>query len=107
VVLLEPGWTGLLDDPRGWSDVFAFADVASDVVHIYSDPSDEVTPLSLGRPLFNPVFYFEPPTMPEVVYHQVPGVVYTLISDVPEPSSFVLLCIGIMSLIAYAWRRRK
>ena len=104
VVLLKPGWTGLPDDPMGWSDVFAFADAAPDVVHIYVDPRDEVTPLNLGRPLFNPVYYFDPPTLPEVVYHQVPGTVYTLISDVPEPSTLVLLGIGAISLIAYAWR---
>jgi hypothetical protein len=107
VVLVEPDWTGSLDDPRGWGNVFAFADVALDVVHIYSDPTDGVTPLNLGRPLFNPVFYYEPPTLPEIVCHQVPGVTYTLISDVPEPSSLLLLCIGTLSLIAYAWRQRK
>jgi hypothetical protein len=113
VVLLESGWTGLVDDPHGWSDVFAFADSAPNVVHIYSDPSDEVTPLSLGRPLLNPIFLTEPATLPEIVTYiprSIPGapvVVYTLISDVPEPSTIVLLGIGAMSLIAYAWRRRK
>jgi PEP-CTERM motif len=109
VVLLEPGWAGLPDDPMGWSDVFAFGDPGTplDTVHLYSDPSDEVTPLNLGRPLNNPVFLTEPPTLPEIVTYQVSGVTYTLISDVPEPSSFVLICIGSLSMIAFAWRRWK
>jgi hypothetical protein len=103
VVLLEPGWTGLPDDPRGWSDVFAFGDVAPNVVHVYSDPSDQVTPLDLGRPLFNPVFLTEPPTVPETVFYQVPGVQYTLISDVPEPATLSLLALGGLLLA----RRRR
>jgi hypothetical protein len=109
VVLLEPDWTGPQNDPSGWSNVFAFADpaVSNSGVRIYSDPSDDVTPLNLGRALTNPVYLTEPPTLPKIVTYQVPGVTYTLISDVPEPSSFVLVCMGILSLIAYAWRRRK
>jgi hypothetical protein len=26
---------------------------------------------------------------------------------VPEPSTIVLLCMGVISLLAYAWRQRK
>jgi hypothetical protein len=35
-----------------------------------------------------------------------PGTTYHIISDIPEPSTFALLGAGIISLLAFAWRRR-
>ena len=32
---------------------------------------------------------------------------YTIISDVPEPSTLTLLGIGVSGLLAFVWRRRK
>jgi hypothetical protein len=107
VVLLEPNWGGDSYDPIGWSDVFAFAEMAPDVVTIYSDPTDEVTPICIGRQLIEPVFLGEPLSLPEIVYYQVPGVEYVLISDVPEPTGIAGLLTGLAGCGLLIRRRRS
>jgi hypothetical protein len=36
-----------------------------------------------------------------------PGTTYHIISDVPEPSTFILLGMGVFTLAFYGWRRRR
>jgi hypothetical protein len=40
-------------------------------------------------------------------WYDTTGVSFTVTEAVPEPSSVVLLAFGVISLLAFAWRKRK
>ena len=52
---------------------------------------------------------FTLPTVPGVTYtlSQVSGNIFLNVAAVPEPGTFALLGAGLMSLLGFAWRRRK
>jgi hypothetical protein len=53
------------------------------------------------------------PSAAELRYDEVKDVGYapwlqiSTVNSIPEPSTFVLAAIGLIGLLAYAWRKRK
>lgn len=107
-----PGYVTILEpvgdpDNQGVSDYLVSYTGSS--LQLYSDGSPGFPPNLSGLNNLGTITEtgVEPPWQPVGQYFGVPSNDILVASDIPEPSTFVLLSLGALGLLAYARRPRK